>query len=144
MHRGVNEVRLYGIVADDAEEIVSDGGKPSIVKVRVKTPDFYRKDDKVVDTSEWHTVKAGGHVGVEALKARKGDHVFVCGSNRTRTWSDSRYDPPVPRRSTEIWAQRFYIGSPSEPSSGGASVADDGPGVFDDGVFDPFGADRPG
>ena len=99
MTDGLNRATILGNLGADPELRVTGGGKP-VCRMRVATSESYLdRDNKRVETTEWHTCSLWGKRGEAVAKMlRKGDRVYLEGKLRT-----SEYEKDgVKRYTTEI------------------------------------------
>lgn len=91
MAGSVNEVTLIGYLGADPEiRSFQNGGK--VGNFRLATSESWkdRQTGERMERTEWHTISvlSDGLVGVVERFVKKGSHVFVRGSLRTRKWQD--------------------------------------------------------
>ncbi|PVH25555.1 single-stranded DNA-binding protein [Sphingobacterium corticibacter] len=114
----VNKVILVGHLGKDPEIRYLDGNV-SVASFPLATSEFYNKDGKKVEQTEWHNIvlwRALADLAVKYLK--KGKLVYIEGKLRTRTYEDKE---GVRRFTTEIVAESFNLlgrRSDFEPQSG--------------------------
>ncbi len=118
----VNKVILVGHLGKDPEIRYLDGNV-SVASFPLATSEFYNKDGKKVEQTEWHNIvlwRALADLAVKYLK--KGKLVYIEGKLRTRTYEDKE---GVRRFTTEIVAESFNLlgrRSDFEPQSGDRST----------------------
>ncbi|MCL8000960.1 single-stranded DNA-binding protein, partial [Brucella sp. 21LCYQ03] len=102
----VNKVILVGHLGKDPEIRYLDGNV-SVASFPLATSEFYNKDGKKIEQTEWHNIvlwRALADLAVKYLK--KGKLVYIEGKLRTRTYEDKE---GVRRFATEIVADRFNL-----------------------------------
>lgn len=102
----VNKVILVGHLGKDPEIRYLDGNV-SVASFPLATSEFYNKDGKKVEQTEWHNIvlwRALADLAVKYLK--KGKLVYIEGKLRTRTYEDKE---GVRRFTTEIVAESFNL-----------------------------------
>ncbi|MFD2598011.1 single-stranded DNA-binding protein [Sphingobacterium corticis] len=102
----VNKVILVGHLGKDPEIRYLDGNV-SVASFPLATSEFYNKDGKKVEQTEWHNVvlwRALADLAVKYLK--KGKLVYIEGKLRTRTYEDKE---GIRRFATEIVADSFNL-----------------------------------
>ncbi|MCL7988692.1 single-stranded DNA-binding protein [Sphingobacterium sp. lm-10] len=102
----VNKVILVGHLGKDPEIRYLDGNV-SVASFPLATSEFYNKDGKKIEQTEWHNIvlwRALADLAVKYLK--KGKLVYIEGKLRTRTYEDKE---GVRRFATEIVADSFNL-----------------------------------
>lgn len=134
---GINKVILVGHLGKDPEIRYLEGGV-SVASFPLATSEFFNKDGRKVEQTEWHNIVMWrGLADVAAKFLQKGKLVYIEGKLRTRTFDDKEGNK---RYTTEVIAENFTLlgrktdfesdGIPqpsakiSEPRNGG--LADDG------------------
>lgn len=102
----VNKVILVGHLGKDPEIRYLDGNI-SIVNFPFATSEFYSKDGKRIEQTEWHNIVMWRSLADMAVKyLSKGRLVYIEGKLRTRTYEDKE---GIRRYTTEIVADSFNI-----------------------------------
>ena len=102
----VNKVILVGHLGKDPEIRYLDGNV-SVASFPLATSEFYNKDGKKIEQTEWHNIvlwRALADLAVKYLK--KGKLVYIEGKLRTRTYEDKE---GIRRFATEIVADSFNL-----------------------------------
>lgn len=102
----VNRVILVGHLGKDPE-ISYLPGNVSVASFPLATSEFYNKDGKKVEHTEWHNIvlwRSLADVAVKQLK--KGKLVYIEGKLRTRTYEDKE---GIRRYTTEIVVESFHL-----------------------------------
>ncbi|MFD2742945.1 MULTISPECIES: single-stranded DNA-binding protein [Sphingobacterium] len=102
----VNKVILVGHLGKDPEIRYLDGNV-SVASFPLATSEFYNKDGKKIEQTEWHNIvlwRALADLAVKYLK--KGKLVYIEGKLRTRTYEDKE---GIRRFTTEIVAESFNL-----------------------------------
>ena len=98
----MNKVQLIGHLGGDVELKYTAGGK-AVVNLSIATQTAWNnKETKERESStQWHRVVIFGKLAeIAANYLRKGSHVFIEGSLRTRKWTDKKDN--IDRWTTEI------------------------------------------
>ncbi len=101
MARGINKVILIGNLGADPETRAMPSGT-TVANLRVATSESWRdkQTGEQQERTEWHRVALFGRLAeVAGEYLRKGSHVYIEGSLRTRKWQDKQGNE---RYSTEI------------------------------------------
>lgn len=102
----VNKVILVGHLGKDPEIRYLEGNI-SIANFPLATSEFYNKDGKRIEQTEWHNVVMWRSLADMAVKyLQKGRLVYIEGKLRTRNYEDKE---GVRRYMTEIVADSFNI-----------------------------------
>ncbi len=123
---GVNKVILVGHLGKDPEIRYLEGNV-SVASFPLATSEFYNKDGKKVEQTEWHNIVMWrGLADVSARYLSKGKLVYIEGKLRTRSYEDRE---GIRRYTTEIVAENFtLLGRKSDfdpPNPSGASKSAD-------------------
>ncbi len=103
---GVNKVILVGHLGKDPEIRYLEGNV-SVASFPLATSEFYNKDGKKVEQTEWHNIVMWrGLADVSAKYLSKGKLVYIEGKLRTRTYEDRE---GIRRYTTEIVAENFTL-----------------------------------
>lgn len=125
----VNRVILVGNLGVDPEMRQTQSGT-AVCNLRIATSRKYKKDDELVEETEWHRVVVWGKAAENCAKyLTKGRQVYVEGRLKT-----SSYEKDGEKRySTDVVAEevKFLGGGKGERSSGGESEAFPEDGGYD-------------
>lgn len=103
---GVNKVILVGHLGKDPEVRYLEGNV-SVSSFPLATSEFYTKDGKKIEQTEWHNIVMWrGLADVSAKYLSKGKLVYIEGKLRTRTYEDRE---GIRRYTTEIVAENFTL-----------------------------------
>lgn len=103
---GVNKVILVGHLGKDPEIRYLEGNV-SVSSFPLATSEFYTKDGKKIEQTEWHNIVMWrGLADVSAKYLSKGKLVYIEGKLRTRTYEDRE---GIRRYTTEIVAENFTL-----------------------------------
>lgn len=103
---GVNKVILVGHLGKDPEIRYLEGNV-SVSSFPLATSEFYNKDGKKIEQTEWHNIVMWrGLADVSAKYLSKGKLVYIEGKLRTRSYEDRE---GVRRYTTEIVAENFTL-----------------------------------
>lgn len=103
---GVNKVILVGHLGKDPEIRYLEGNV-SVASFPLATSEFYNKDGKKVEQTEWHNIVMWrGLADVSAKYLSKGKLVYIEGKLRTRSYEDRE---GIRRYTTEIVAENFTL-----------------------------------
>lgn len=103
---GVNKVILVGHLGKDPEIRYLEGNV-SVSSFPLATSEFYNKDGKKVEQTEWHNIVMWrGLADVSAKYLSKGKLVYIEGKLRTRSYEDRE---GIRRYTTEIVAENFTL-----------------------------------
>lgn len=86
----VNKVILIGYLGADPETRYLPSGE-AVTSIRVATNDRWKdkKTGEVKEATEWHRISIFGRLAeIAGEYLRKGSHVYIEGSLRTRKWQD--------------------------------------------------------
>src|SRR5258708_16859214 len=90
MARGVNKVIIVGNPGADPETRAMPSGT-TVANLRIATTESWKdkQSGEQQERTEWHRVALFGRLGeIAAEYLRKGSHVYIEGSLRTRKWQD--------------------------------------------------------
>lgn len=103
---GVNKVILVGHLGKDPEIRYLEGNV-SVASFPLATSEFYNKDGKKIEQTEWHNIVMWrGLADVSVKYLAKGKLVYIEGKLRTRTYEDRE---GIRRYTTEIVAENFTL-----------------------------------
>jgi len=86
MKRGVNTVTIIGVAGKDSEHSATPAGT-SVSTFSLATSEIWKdKEDKLVDQTEWHNIKAYGKLADICDMVKKGAKVYVSGRLKTSSW----------------------------------------------------------
>lgn len=103
---GVNKVILVGHLGKDPEIRYLEGNV-SVASFPLATSEFYNKDGKKIEQTEWHNIVMWrGLADVSAKYLSKGKLVYIEGKLRTRSYEDRE---GIRRYTTEIVAENFTL-----------------------------------
>lgn len=103
---GVNKVILVGHLGKDPEIRYLEGNV-SVASFPLATSEFYNKDGKKIEQTEWHNIVMWrGLADVSAKYLSKGKLVYIEGKLRTRTYEDRE---GIRRYTTEVVAENFTL-----------------------------------
>jgi single-strand DNA-binding protein len=74
----LNNVQIMGFVGTDPEK--AEVGGSTLVKFRVATSQYFLKDGKKIEKTQWHTINAWNKMAEKAEKIKKSDLVLIEGS----------------------------------------------------------------
>jgi single-strand DNA-binding protein len=116
---GINKVILVGHLGKDPEIRYLEGGV-SVASFPLATSEFFNKDGRKVEQTEWHNIVMWrGLADVAAKFLQKGKLVYIEGKLRTRTFDDKEGNK---RYTTEVIAENFtLLGRKTDFESDGAS-----------------------
>ncbi len=122
--KSVNKVILIGTLGRDPEIKYTPSGT-AVANFSLATNERQKdKDGNWGDRTEWHRIVCWqrlAEIAGEYLK--KGRHVYIEGSLRTRSWDDKNH-PGEKRYMTEIWANDLVLlGARPEGEGAGAGQA---------------------
>lgn len=124
--KSINEITLLGYVGKDPEIRYTTAGDPVASLSVATTESWLDKEKKEQERTEWHRCVAFGNFAenVVGKLPKKGSHVLIKGSNRTRKWQDKG---GVDHYTTEIVVSELIMldRAPTVPT--GAPPADDAP-----------------
>ncbi len=107
--KSVNKVILIGTLGRDPEVKYTPSGT-AVANFSIATNERQKdKDGNWSDRTEWHRIVAWqrlAEIAGEYLK--KGRHVYIEGTLRTRSWDDKNH-PGEKRYTTEIWANDLVL-----------------------------------
>ena len=83
-----NKVTLIGFLGNDAE--VRTNNDRSLTTLSVATKSSYKKDGKFIEHTEWHRCTVFGKLGEFAATLKKGAHIQVEGSLRSRKFESKK------------------------------------------------------
>lgn len=102
----INKVILVGHLGKDPEIRYLEGNV-SVVSFPLATSEFYNKDGKRIEQTEWHNIVLWRSLADSAAKfLKKGKLVYIEGKLRTRTYEDKE---GVRRYTTEIVGESFNL-----------------------------------
>lgn len=102
----VNKVILVGHLGKDPEVRYLEGNV-SVASFPLATSDFYNKDGRKIEQTEWHNIVLWRSLADLAVKyLKKGKLVYIEGKLRTRTYEDRE---GIRRYTTEIVADSFNL-----------------------------------
>lgn len=102
----VNKVILVGHLGKDPEVRYLEGNV-SVASFPLATSEFYNKDGKKVEQTEWHNIVLWRSLADLAVKyLKKGKLVYIEGKLRTRTYEDKE---GIRRYTTEIVVESFNL-----------------------------------
>lgn len=132
---GVNKAIILGNLGRDPEMRYTQSGTP-VATLSVATTRKYRRDDELVEDTQWHRVSVFGELASNCQKyLSTGRQIYVEGRLRTRAYHDR---DNVKRYSTEIVAQTVvFLGSAPKSSDGSAPKSSDGGGDVPEEMWDP-------
>ena len=98
----MNKVQLIGHLGGDVElKYTADGKAVTNLSIATKTSWNNKETKQRESSTQWHRVVIFGKLAeVAANYLRKGSHVFIEGSLRTRKWTDKKDN--IDRWTTEI------------------------------------------
>jgi single-strand DNA-binding protein len=103
---GINKVILVGHLGKDPEIRYLEGGV-SVASFPLATSEFFNKDGRKVEQTEWHNIVMWrGLADVAAKFLQKGKLVYIEGKLRTRTFDDKEGNK---RYTTEVIAENFTL-----------------------------------
>ncbi len=103
---GINKVILVGHLGKDPEIRYLEGGV-SVASFPLATSEFFNKDGRKVEQTEWHNIVMWrGLADVAAKFLQKGKLVYIEGKLRTRTFDDKDGNR---RYTTEVIAENFTL-----------------------------------
>ncbi|WP_295674170.1 single-stranded DNA-binding protein [uncultured Mucilaginibacter sp.] len=103
---GVNKVILVGHLGKDPEARQLDGGV-SVVSFPLATSEFFNKEGRKVEQTEWHNIVMWrGLADVAAKFLQKGKLVYIEGRLRTRSFEDKE---GIKKYTTEVVAENFTL-----------------------------------
>jgi single-strand DNA-binding protein len=102
----MNKVILVGHLGKDPELRTLDGGIP-VASFSLVTSEFYNKDGRRIEHTEWHNIVMWRTLAEVAHKMlRKGKLVHVEGKLHTRSFHDKE---GIKRYATEVIAENFNV-----------------------------------
>jgi len=130
MARGINKVILIGNLGQDPETRAMPSGS-SVTNLRVATSESWKdkQSGEMKERTEWHSVAMFGRLAeIAGEYLKKGSHVYIEGSLRTRKWQDKQGND---RYSTEIIANEMQMlgGRGGGGTAGGAAGGGRGRGA---------------
>jgi single-strand DNA-binding protein len=103
---GINKVILVGHLGKDPEIRYLEGGV-SVASFPLATSEFFNKDGRKVEQTEWHNIVMWrGLADVAAKFLQKGKLVYIEGKLRTRTFDDKEGNK---KYTTEVIAENFTL-----------------------------------
>jgi len=108
MARGINKVIIIGNLGADPETRAMPSGT-TVANLRIATTESWkdRQSGEQQERTEWHRVALFGRLAeIAGEYLRKGSHVYIEGSLRTRKWQDKQGNE---RYTTEIVANDMQM-----------------------------------